>query len=165
MKQHSWFFYWCSAINPLSLPWWGKKKKKETGLVYKVAFCHLREVNFIRSTARCASHVTQSSSLLMKCCIQNSACGAQGDKTVVTEWNKPLPIHFPHVYKHTHKHTSVGPHTNTHTHSLTLASEHPCEEIQICNLFKYWYFYLSGERCLEISSEYCCQRNSRKYVR
>lgn len=62
-----------------------EKKKKETGLVYKVAFCHLREVNFIRSTARCASHVTQSSSLLMKCCIQNSACGAQGDKTVVTE--------------------------------------------------------------------------------
>lgn len=38
----------------------------------------LSEVNFIRSTARCASHVTQSSSLLMKCCIQISACGLGG---------------------------------------------------------------------------------------
>lgn len=56
-----------------ALPLWEKK-----GLVYKVAFCRLSEVNFIRSTARCASHVTQSSSLLMKCCIQISACGLKG---------------------------------------------------------------------------------------
>lgn len=71
-KQHSWFFYWCSAITSRSSSV-GKK-----GLVYKVAFCRLSEVNFIRSTARCASHVTQSSSLLMKCCIQISACGLKG---------------------------------------------------------------------------------------
>lgn len=90
---------------------------------------------------------------------------APGDKTVVTEWNKPLPIPF--TLTHTNTHENI--HRQTHIHPAarthTFAGEHPCEEIQICNLFKYWYFYLSGERCLEISSEYSCQKNSRKYVR
>lgn len=96
---------------------------------------------------------------------------AQGDKTVVTEWNKPLPIPFTHTQTrmHVQNHTQTCTHTHTHSysciHTQALAGEHPCEEIQICNLFKYWYFYLSGERCLEISSEYSCQKNSRKYVR
>lgn len=93
---------------------------------------------------------------------------AQGDKTVVTEWNKPLPIPFTHTQTQTHMqntHPQTHIHAVVYTHTHTLAGEHPCEEIQICNLFKYWYFYLSGERCLEISSEYSCQKNSRKYVR
>lgn len=133
VKQHSWFFIVAlpSPFPPLD----------------KVAFCRLREVNFIRSTPRCASHVTQWSSPLMKCCIQIFACGLKGIR----------------LWKQNEKSSFLHTHARVHTH--TLARVHPCEEIQICNLFKYWYFYLSGERCLEISSEYSCQKNSEKYVR
>lgn len=51
---------------------------------------------------------------------------AQGDKTVVTEWNKPLPIAFTHkhtrTYKTIHRHTHMHTAMHTHTRSCWRAS-------------------------------------------
>lgn len=166
MKQHSWFFYWCSAITPLSSSVEKRASLQSGFLLFERSKLHQvdGEVCFTCHSVE----LPPNEMLHTDFCLR-----AQGDKTVVTEWNKPLPIPFTHTHKHTHMqkhtqtntHSSRGTHTHTHRHTHTLAGEHPCEEIQICNLFKYWYFYLSGERCLEISSEYSCQKNSRKYVR
>ena len=155
MKQHSWFFYWCSAITPFSSSVGKKRASLQSGFL-SFERSKLHQVDGEVCFTCHSVELPPNEMLHTDFCLR-----AQGDKTVVTEWNKPLPIHF----THTQTHTYTRKHTHTHTHSLSLAGEHPCEEIQICNLFKYWYFYLSGERCLEISSEYCCQKNSRKYVR
>lgn len=162
MKQHSWFFYWCSAITP-SLPLWKKRASLQSGFL-SFERSKLHQVDGEVCFTCHSVELPPNEMLHTDFCLR-----AQGDKTVVTEWNKPLPIPFTHTDTQTHthmqKHTHTSAHWYSHTHTCTLAGEHPCEEIQICNLFKYWYFYLSGERCLEISSEYSCQKNSRKYVR
>lgn len=54
---------------------------------------------------------------------------AQGDKTVVTEWNKPLPIPFTHTQtqthmQNTHPQTHIHAVVYTHTHTLLLESIH-----------------------------------------